>query len=83
MGNNLSGKYGVKHFYHAKQSAAYAVKTALKRAVQKIAETTDDIIEDKTADKLSKLSKMLRKNTLETVSSETEDIGLDAKIPKE
>ena len=42
---NLSGKYSPgmlamrqKHFNHAKQSATDALKTALKRAIQKAAE---------------------------------------------
>ena len=33
INKNLKGKYNQKHFNHAKQSAADATKTALKRAI--------------------------------------------------
>ena len=37
IGKILSGKYSHKQFNHAKQSATDALKTALKRAIQKTA----------------------------------------------
>ena len=39
-----SGKYSQKLLDHAKQSAADALKTTLKRVTQKTAEATGDLI---------------------------------------
>ena len=46
---NLSGKYR-KNLDHAKQCAADAFKTASKRAIQKTAEVTVDLIGNKIVD---------------------------------
>ena len=54
---NMSNKYGQKLFDTAKKSTTDAIKTAFKRAIQKIAETTDDLIGDKIADKIASVSK--------------------------
>ena len=51
MSKNLSGKYIQKRLDHTKQSATDAPKTALKRAIQKTAEATGDLIGNKIADK--------------------------------
>ena len=53
MGKNLSNKYGIKLFDSAKKSTAYAIKTASKRAIQKTAEATGDLIGNKIADKIT------------------------------
>ena len=42
MGKNLSNKYGQKLLNSAKKSTTGAIKTASKRAIQKIAEATVD-----------------------------------------
>ena len=44
MGKNLSNKYGQKLLDSAKKSTTNARKTASKRAIQKTAETTGDLI---------------------------------------
>ena len=44
MGKSLSNKYGQKRIDSAKRSTADAIKTASKRAIQKIAEATGDLI---------------------------------------
>ena len=44
IGKNLNGKYSQKILDQAKQSAIDVPKTASKRVVQKISETTDDLI---------------------------------------
>ena len=44
IGKNLSCKYSQKILDQAKQSATDVLKTASKRVVQKISETTDDLI---------------------------------------
>ena len=74
ISKNLSGKYSQKNFYHAKKSAIDAFKTASKIVIQKTAETTGDLIGDKTA----KVSKYLQQNNSQTVKNEN-----DKKIPKE
>ena len=57
MGKSLSNKYGQKLLDSAKKSTADAIKTASKRAIQKIAEATGDIICKNTADKIRSISK--------------------------
>ena len=44
MSKNLSNKYSQKFFDTAKESTTDAIKTASKRAIQKIAEATGDLI---------------------------------------
>ena len=57
MGKNLSNKYGQKIFDSAKKSATDAIKIASKRAIQKTVEGTGDLIGNKTADKITRISK--------------------------
>ena len=53
----LSGKYSQKLLDHSKQYATDVFKTASKRAIQKTAEATGDLIGNKTANKITRLSK--------------------------
>ena len=62
---NLSNKYRKKLLDHAKKSAAYALKIASKRAIQKITEGTGDLIGNKIADKITGVSKTSPKNNSE------------------
>ena len=55
---------------HPKQSATDAFKTASKRAIQKTAEATGDLIGKKIANKMTKLSKSSHQNNSETVTNE-------------
>ena len=57
MGKSVSNKYGQKLLDSAKKSTADAIKTASKRAIQKTAEATGDLIGNKTADKITSLLK--------------------------
>ena len=57
MGKSLSNKYGQKLFDSAKKSTADAIKTASKRAIQKPAEATGNLIGNKIADKITRISK--------------------------
>ena len=57
MGKRLSNKYGQKLLDSAKKSTIDAIKTASKRAIQKTAETTSNLIGKKIADKLRSVSK--------------------------
>ena len=54
---NLSNKYGQKLIDAAKKSTTDAMKTAPKRAIQKPAEATGDLIGNKSADKIISISK--------------------------
>ena len=49
MGNGLSNKYGQQLCDRAKKSTTDAIKTASKRAIQKTAEATGDLIGNKIA----------------------------------
>ena len=54
---NASVKYSQKLLDHAKQSATDAFKTASKRAIQKTAEATTDLIGNEIANNITKVSK--------------------------
>ena len=60
IGKNVSNKDGKKLLDSAKKSAIDAIKTASKRAIQKTAEATGDLIEGKIADKITIVSKVQR-----------------------
>ena len=76
ISTSLSGKYNQKHLNHVKKSATDAYKTASERAIQKTAEATGDLIDNKIADRITKALKRLPQINLETVNNET-------KTPKE
>ena len=57
MGKTLSNKYGQKLLDSAKKSKTYPIKTASKRAIQKAAEATGDLIGNKIANKITIVSK--------------------------
>ena len=73
----MSGNYSQKFLDHAKKSATDAFKTPSKRAIQKTAESTGDLIGDKSANKITKVSKNSQKSNSETVKNEN-----DKQIPK-
>ena len=70
MGKSLSNKYGQKRIDSAKKSTPDAIETASKRAIQKTAEATGDLIGNKTTDKITSFSK--KKSTKELSNDETE-----------
>ena len=57
LGRNLSNKYGQKLLNSAKKSTTDAIKTASKRAIQKSAEETGDLIGNIIVDKITSASK--------------------------
>ena len=61
MGIHLSNKYSQK-LLDTKKSTTDAIKIASKRAIQKTAEATSDLIGNKIADKMTSLSKKSTKN---------------------
>ena len=74
----MSGKYSQKLLDHAKKSAANALKTASKRAIQETARATGDLIGNKIPDRTTKISKASQQNNLKTVRNRH-----DKEIPKE
>ena len=70
ISKNLIGKYNQKRLDHAKQSATDLFKTTSKKAIQKTAEATGDLIGNKTADKITKVLKNLQQNNPEAVTNE-------------
>ena len=84
MVRKLSKKYSQKLLDTAKKSATNAIKTASKRSIQKTAEETDDLIGNKTADKITSVSKKTQNNKSEADSDSLKDIRKKRYIfPKE
>ena len=59
---SMSNRYGKKLDGTAKKSAGDAVKTVSRRAIQKTAEATSDLIGNKIADKMASVSKKKSNN---------------------
>ena len=58
MGTQLSSKYGQNFLIvQKKKLTTDAIKTASKRVIRETAEATGDLIDDKTADKITTVSK--------------------------
>ena len=79
MGKSLSNKYDQKLLDSAKKSTTDARKTASKRAIQKTAEVTGDLIGINIADKITSVSKKkpakeLRNN--DEAKEEEEDVEI-------
>ena len=68
----------VKNLLIAKKSTTVAIKAASKRAIQKTAETTVDLIGNKIADKITSVSK---KSTKELANDQTE-VDVERATPK-
>ena len=73
VAKNMSNNYSQKRLDSAKKSGVDAIKTPSKRAIQKTAEATGDLIGNKIADNVTKASK----NNLE------EETKNEIEIPKE
>ena len=78
IGRNLSNKYGQKLVDSAKTSSADALKIASKRAIQKTAEATGNLVGNKIADKITIYAKKSLDRSTELNSNESNN-----KIPKE
>ena len=74
MVKNLSNKYSKKLLDTAKKSTTDAIKTASRRAIQKIAEATGDLIGNKIADKIVSVSKKTQNNKPEADSDSQKDV---------
>ena len=70
MGKSLSSKYGLELLNSNKKSATDAIKTVSKRAIQKTAGATGDLIGNKIGDKITSISKKSVKE-LPTIDEDT------------
>ena len=86
----MSNKYSQKLLDSAKKSTTDAIKTASKKAIQKIAEATGDLIGNKIADKITSISESLKElhskefhsqNASKELYSKTDENEIE--IPKE
>ena len=76
MGKSLSNKYGQKLLDSAKKSTTNAIKTASKRAIQKTAEATGDLIGNKIDDRITSVSKKKPDKELYNNDDETENVEI-------
>ena len=76
MGKNLSNKYGQKVLDSIKKSTTDAIKTTSKRAIQKTADTTGDLIGNKIADKVTSVSKKKSTKELHNNDKTEEDVQI-------
>ena len=76
VAKNMSNKYSQKLVDTAKKYAADAIKSASKRAIQKTAEATGDLVGSKIADKITSASKKSR-------NEEIKSNEVNNEIPKE
>ena len=73
----MSNKYSEKLLDSVKKSTAEAIKTASKRAIQKTAEGTDDLIGNKIRDKITSVSKSLNHFHFKKLHSVTDENEID------
>ena len=74
MGKSLSNKYGQKLLDNAKKSTTDVIKTASKRAIQKKAEATGDLIGNKIAHKIKSVSKKPSNNNNDNNNNEDAEL---------
>ena len=70
ISKNLSATNSQKVLDHTKKSATDALKASSKRVIQKRAEATGDLIGNKVAVRIMKVSKTLPQNNSETITNE-------------
>ena len=69
ISKNLSGKYSQKLIDHVKQSATGAPKIFSKRIIRKTAKANGDVIGNKTADRIIKVSRSSLENNSEIITN--------------
>ena len=72
MGKSFSNKYSQKFIDSAKKSTTDAIITASKRVIQKTAEATGDLIDNKIADKITSVSKKPNNNNNDNNNEDVE-----------
>ena len=80
IGKSLSNKYGQKLLDSAKKSTTDVIKNTSKRAIQKTAEATGDLIGNEIADKIINVSK--KKPTKELPNDETKEEDVEIATSK-
>ena len=70
VSKNLKSKYSQKSFDHTKKSIIDAIKSSSNRFIQKPVEAAGDLIGNKKANKVQKVSKNLQQNNSETITNE-------------
>ena len=80
MDKHLSNKYRQKLLDSARKSTADAIKIASKRAIQKTAGATGDLIGNKIADKITRVSK---KSAKELHNNDKTEEDVEIFTPKE
>ena len=70
ISKNLNSKYSQILLDHAKQSATGVLQTVSKRTIHNTTEATDDLIGNKIADKITRVSKTSPQNNSETSEKE-------------
>ena len=78
-GKSLSNKYGQKFVDSAKKSTTDAIKTGSKRAIQKTADSTGDLIGNKIADEITSISNKKSPNNNERKEENVEITSHDKK----
>ena len=73
ISKNLISKHSYKFVAHVKQSAKDILKTSSKRAIQKISEATGELIGNKIAHIIIKVSKPSSQNNLEAIRNKTKN----------
>ena len=81
VATSMSNEYSQKLLDSAKKYTTDAIKTASKRAIQKTAERTSDLICSKTADKITSISKSPNELHSRELLSEIDENEIDT--PKE
>ena len=77
VSENVSSKCSQKLLDYNNQSATDTFKTVSKRAIEKTAEATDDLIGNKITNKITKVTKSSPQNNSEVVTNEH-----DKELPK-
>ena len=80
IGKSLNNKYRQKLLDRAKKSATNVIKAASKRAIQKTAEATGDLICNKVANRITKVLKTSQQNNSETITNENDQEILNQKL---
>ena len=74
ISKSVHGKYSQKLIDRDKKSGTGALKTVSERPIQEMVEEVGDLTGNKTADEITKISKILQENNSETVSNEDDKI---------
>ena len=83
MYKHISPKYSQKRLPHTKQSPKDALKTTSKRAICKAADATDNLIGNKIANKIRKISSTSPQDSSRTATNKQKILDLREKYQRE